>query len=217
MKSKSFLLIGMGTFGHQLCLQFAERKNAEIMIVDIRPEAVEDLLPFVVSAKVGDCCDEKVLRSFGIQNFDACFVCIGGNFQNSIQIASLLKELGARKVIAKAEQDVQAKFLLRNGADEVIYPEKQIAEKIAVRESNNAIFDYIELGDEYVILEIAPNRRWIGNTIAGLSIRQEYNMNILAVKKNGVITMMPSPEYVFNTEEHIVVMARQEDIDRITG
>ncbi|MBP5269615.1 MAG: TrkA family potassium uptake protein [Clostridia bacterium] len=217
MKNKSFLLIGMGTFGHQLCLKLSERKNAEMMIVDIRPEAVEDLLPYVVSAKVGDCCDEKVLRSFGIHNFDACFVCIGGNFQNSIQIASLLKELGARKVIAKAEQDVQAKFLLRNGADEVIYPEKEVAEKIAVRESNNAIFDYIELDEEYVILEIEPNRRWLGNTIAGLSIRQEYNINILAVKRNGVISMMPAPDYVFNADEHIVVMARQADIDRITG
>jgi len=217
MKTKSFLLIGMGTFGHQLCMRLAEQKNAEIMIVDVRAEALEDLLPYVVSAKVGDCCDEKVLSSFGVQNFDTCFVCIGGHFQNSIQIASLLKELGAKRVIAKAEQDVQAKFLLRNGADEIIYPEREVAEKIAVQECNSAIFDYIELGSEFGIFEISPNRRWLDKSIAALHLRAEYNVNVLAVKKGGELALMPSPDYVFNKDEHVVVLARLADINRITG
>lgn len=216
MKTKSFLLIGMGTFGHQLCMRLAEQKNAEIMIVDVRSEALEDLLPYVVSAKVGDCCDEKVLSSFGVNNFDTCFVCIGGNFQNSIQIASLLKDLGAKKVIAKAEQDVQAKFLLRNGADQIIYPERDIAERIAVTECNSSIFDYIELSPEFGIFEIEPNPKWIGKSIRELNIRAEYDINILAVKVGDSITVLPSPLYVFKKGEHLMVSARRKDIAKVT-
>ena len=217
MKTKSFLLIGMGTFGHQLCMQLAEQKNAEIMIADIRAEALEDLLPYVVSAKVGNCCDEKVLESFGIPSFDTCFVCIGGNFQNSIQIASLLKDLGAKKVIAKAEQDVQAKFLLRNGADQIIYPERDVAERIAVSECNSSIFDYIELSDGFAIFEISPNEKWIGKTIRELGVRAAYNINILAVKKDGKILIMPSPGYTFREDEHLMVLARRKDIEKVTS
>ncbi|MBP1586953.1 MAG: TrkA family potassium uptake protein [Clostridia bacterium] len=212
---KSFLLIGMGTFGHHLCQCFAKQKECELMIVDSSPEALEDLLPLVVSAKVGDCCDEKVLKSFDVPSFDACYVCIGGNFQNSIQIASLLKELGARKVIAKAEEDVQAKFLLRNGADQVVYPERDIAERIAISASNSSIFDFIELSDEYGIYEIQPIKKWLGKTIRQVNFRAVYNVNILAVKRDGKIQPMPTPDYIFTENEHLMVISAKQDIDKL--
>lgn len=213
---KSFLLIGMGTFGHHLCRNLAKQKKNEIMIVDKRPEPLEDLLSCVVSAKVGDCCDEKVLRTFDVPTFDACFVCIGGDFQSSIQIASLLRELGAKRVIAKAEQDVQAKFLLRNGADEIIFPERDIAERIAVSESNNNIFDFIELTDEYAIYEIKPLKKWIGKTLRELSFRAVYDMNILAAKREGKLLPLPTADYVIKEEEHLMVVAKKQDIHRVT-
>ena len=161
---KSVLIIGMGRFGHHLCMNMLNLKN-EVMIVDIDEKKMEDLVPDVTSAKIGDCTNEEVLKSFGVGNFDLCFVCIGTNFQSSLEITSLLKELGAKHVISKANRDVHAKFLLRNGADEVIYPDRDIAERMAVRYSANHVFDYIELTDEYSIYEIPPVERWIGKSI----------------------------------------------------
>ena len=147
---KSILIIGMGRFGHHLCQNLAALGN-DVMVVDQKEEVLEDLLPIVTSAKIGDCTNEAVLRSLGIANFDICFVCIGTNFQSSLEITSLVKELGGRRVISKANRDIHAKFLLRNGADEVIYPDRDIAEKMAMRYSANHVFDYIELTQEYSI------------------------------------------------------------------
>lgn len=150
---KSILIIGMGRFGTHLCMDLSKLDN-EIMIVDREEEKLEDLLPYVTSAKIGDCTNEKVMKSLGVGNFDLCFVCIGSNFQSSLEITSLLKEFGASYVVSKANRDIHAKFLLRNGADEVIYPDRDIAEKVAVRFSANQVFDYVELGDGYSIYEV---------------------------------------------------------------
>ncbi len=213
---KSFLLIGMGSFGHHLCLSMAKQRDVEMMIVDKSSDVLEDLLPYVVSAKVGDCCDEKVLKSFGVDEFDACYVCIGGDFQNSIQITSLLKDLGARKVIAKADEDVQAKFLLRNGADQVIYPERDIAERIAITAGSNRIFDFIELSEDLGVYEVRPMKKWIGKTIREVNVRVNYNVSILAYRKDGKLVPMPSPDYVFVEDEHLMVISSKSDIDAIT-
>ena len=210
---KSFLVVGMGTFGHHLCRELAAQ-NCEIMAVDSRPEMLEDVLGVVTSAKIADCTSEEALRSFDIPSFDACFVCTGGNFQNSLEITSLLKELGAQKVFSKAEEDVQAKFLLRIGADEVIYPEADIASRIAVRESSDSIFDCIPLSKEYAIYEITPHAGWIGKTIGQLDFRGAYALNILASKKDGVLQPMPTVDYMFKKDEHLVVMGTREAIHR---
>lgn len=210
---KSFLIIGMGTFGHHLCRELAKQK-CEIMAVDARQELLEDVLPLVVSARIADCTNEEALRSFDIPSFDACFVCIGGNFQNSLEITSLLKELGARKVFSKADEDIQAKFLRRIGADEVIYPEQDAAAGIAVSESSDSIFDCISLSGEYAIFEITPKREWIGRTLRDVDVRQGFGLNVLAAKKDGVLDTMPGPDYVFRTEEHLIVMGRRDDIWR---
>ena len=167
---KSILIIGMGRFGHHLCQNLAALGN-DVMVVDQKEEVLEDLLPIVTSAKIGDCTNEAVLRSLGIANFDICFVCIGTNFQSSLEITSLVKELGGRRVISKANRDIHAKFLLRNGADEVIYPDRDIAEKMAMRYSANHVFDYIELTQEYSIYEIPPLPEWIPKTIREADIR----------------------------------------------
>ena len=206
----------MGSFGHHLCLSMAKQRDVEMMIVDKSSDVLEDLLPYVVSAKVGDCCDEKVLRSFGVDEFDACYVCIGGDFQNSIQITSLLKDLGARKVIAKADEDVQAKFLLRNGADQVIYPERDIAERIAITAGSNRIFDFIELSEDLGVYEVRPMKKWIGKTIREVNVRVNYNVSILAYRKDGKLVPMPSPDYVFVEDEHLMVISSKSDIDAIT-
>ena len=125
---------------------------------------MEDILSLVTSAKIADCTREEVLRSFGVRNFDICFVCIGTNFQSSLEITSQLKELGAPYVISKATRDIQAKFLLRNGADEVVYPDRDIAKRLAIKVSANHVYDYMEMGD-YSIYEIQPLEEWVGKSI----------------------------------------------------
>ena len=211
---KSFLIIGMGNFGHHLLKELSQYK-CEIMIADIDEEKMSDVLNSVVSAKIADCTNVEVLRSFDIPSFDACFVCIGGNFQNSLEITSQLKELGARKVISKADEDLQAKFLLRNGADQVIYPERDAAANVAVSESSDSIFDSIRLADGYGIYEIVPNSKWIGQTIKGANIRSNYGLSILAIKRGEKISPLPNGDYVFCYEDHLMVLGKEEDVMKV--
>ena len=212
---KSFLIIGMGSFGHHLCRALAEQK-CEVMVVDRVSETLEDVLPLVVSAKVGDCTNEEVLRSFSVESFDACFVCMGdNNVLGSLEITSLLKELGAKKVFSKADDDVQAKFLLRNGADEVIYPEQEVAVSLAVSESSDSIFDCIPLTADYSIYELQPMDRWVGKSLKELNFRVKYHLTIIAAMRDGVIRPNLSPDYVFKADEHLLVLGRIEDIRKV--
>lgn len=212
---KSFLIIGMGSFGHHLCRSLS-RLKCEIMVVDREESAVEDVLPLVVSAKIGDCTNPEVLRSFSVDSFDTCFVCMGTNFQNSLQITSLLQEMGAKRVLSKADEDIHAKFLLRNGADAIIYPEKDIAERIAIEESSDNIFDCMELGDGYFIMEINPRREWLGKTIREMDFRSRYRLNIMGIKQDGVLKLMPDLNYAFREGEHLMVMGTEQDILKVT-
>ena len=211
---KSMLIIGLGKFGHHLCHNLLKLDN-EIMIIDENEEAIEDLLSEVTSAKIGDCTNPEVLESIGVGNFDICFVCIGSNFQSSLEITSLLSELGAKYVVSKANRDIQAKFLLRNGANEVIYPNRDIAEKEAVRLSANQVFDYIELNDEYSIYEIPPLKEWIGKTILQVNFRAKYHVNILGIKEKKDTEFMPKPDHEFKENQHLMILGRKEDVDKI--
>ncbi|HIT64589.1 MAG TPA: TrkA family potassium uptake protein [Candidatus Ventrimonas merdavium] len=211
---KSILIIGMGRFGRHLCKNLSQLGN-EVMIVDEKEENLEELLPYVVSAKIGDCTNEAVLRSLGVDNFDLCFVCIGTNFQSSLEITSMVKELGGRYVVSKANRDIHAKFLLRNGADEVIYPDRDIAERLAVRYSANHVFDYIELTDEYSIYEIPPLPEWVGKSIREADIRNRYRISVLGTKVGGKAKVMPGAGYVVQKDEHLMVVGKKEDIDAL--
>lgn len=211
---KSILIIGMGRFGTHLCMDLSKLDN-EIMIVDREEEKLEDLLPYVTSAKIGDCTNEKVMKSLGVGNFDLCFVCIGSNFQSSLEITSLLKEFGASYVVSKANRDIHAKFLLRNGADEVIYPDRDIAEKVAVRFSANQVFDYVELGGGYSIYEIAPLAEWIGKSVREVNVRVKYNINIIGIKGDSGISLTPGADYIFQNGEHLMIIGSQKDIAKI--
>ena len=202
---KSVLIIGLGRFGHHLCMDMANRGN-EVMVIDKDEKKTPDLLEYATAVRVGDCTNEEVLRSLGVGNFDLCFVCIGSNFQSSLEITSLVKELGGKHVISKANRDIHAKFLLRNGADEVIYPDRDIAEKLAVRYSADHVFDYIELSDEYSIYEIPPLTQWVGKSLKESGIRNSYHINILGTKTDGKTNLMPSADYVIRAEDHLLAI-----------
>lgn len=212
---KSVLIIGMGRFGHYLCKKFVELGN-EVMIVDSDEIKINDMMNIVTSARIGDCTNVEVLKSLGVGNFDLCFVCIGSNFQSSLEITSLVKELGAKWVISKANRDIQAKFLLRNGADEVIYSDRDIAERLAKRYSADHVFDYVELSAQYGIYEIPPLSKWIGKSIRESNIAYEYRLNILGIRdQSGQMNIMPSADYIIQETDHMMVIAHSDDINRV--
>lgn len=213
---KSILVVGMGRFGRHLAEKFQEMDN-DVMIADINEAIIDELAPMFTDAHIGDCTNIEVLRSFGINNFDLCFVTIGENFQSSLEITSLLKELGAKHVISKANREIQAKFLLRNGADEVVYPERDMAEKLAIRHSMKNIYDYIELTPDFSIYEIPVPQSWIGKTIAAVNVRAKHKINILAVKNGNSLMPLPGGEYIFRSSDHMVVMGTAADVSKLTA
>ena len=156
-----------------------------------------------------------MLKSLGVGNFDKCIVCVGTNFQSSLEVTCLLKELGAKYVVSKATRDVHAKFLLRNGADKIIYPDRDIAEKCAVQYSSDNVFDYFELSEDFSIYELAPLPEWIGNTIVQMDIRNKYHTNIVAIQTKDGIQAMPPADYRFKEDEHLLVIGKNEDIQKL--
>ena len=205
---KNILLIGLGRFGKH------NEMGHEIMAVDINEERVNRILPFVTNAQIGDSTDASFLESLGIGNFDICFVTIGGSFQNSLETTSLLKELGANLVISRAERDVQEKFLLRNGADRVVYPEKQVAKWASIRYADDHILDYMEVDASHAIFEVAIPDEWIGRSVGELDIRRRYNINILAVKKEREVSVTISVNTVLEADSTLLVLGDYKAIQK---
>lgn len=210
---KSILLIGLGRFGKHVALKLQELRH-EVLAIDQNEERVNDILPHVTSAQIGDSTNEQFIASLGVRNFDLCIVAIGDNFQNSLETTALLKDYGASLVVSRANRDVHAKFLLRNGADHVVYPERQVASWAAVRFSADNIFDYIQLTNDYSIYETPLPRNWVGKTIIDLRVRQMHHINILAVKYQGRLEPLPGPDHVFREDETLLVMGGNKDLAR---
>ena len=210
---KSVLIIGIGRFGHHLCIDMANRGN-EVMIIDKDEKKTTDLLEYATAVRVGDCTNEDVLQSFGVANFDICFVTIGESFQNSLETTSLLKELGAKLVISRAERDVQEKFLLRNGADKVVYPEKQVAKWASIRYTDDHILDYMEVDASHAIFEVEVPKEWIGKTVGKLDIRKKYDINIMAVKDDGKVSMAISADTCFKEDVTLLVLGEYKAIKK---
>ena len=210
---KSVLLIGLGLFGKHIATEL-NRLDHEIMAVDQNEDRVNEVLPLVTSAQIGDSTNVDFLQSLGIKNFDVCIVAMSGNFQNSLETTSLLKELGARCVVSAAKRDVQEKFLLRNGADEVVYPEKQMARWTAMRYTGDHILDFIEIDDDHAIFEIQMPKEWNGKTIGQLDVRKKYNINILAIKENGRMNMSISPDTYLSASKSLLVLGDYKSLHK---
>ena len=205
MKKKSILLIGLGRFGRHMAVKLNELGH-EVLAVDSDEERINDIADIVTNAQIGDSTNIQFLKRLGIDNFDVCIVTISGDFQSSLETTSLLKELGAKKVISRAERDGQAKFLLRNGADEIVYPEKQLAYWTAIRYTSDHIMDYIEIDNEHAIFEVAIPKEWIGKSILEIDIRKKYNINILAVKENGKLNVTVKPDIILREDKSLLVI-----------
>lgn len=210
---KSVLLIGLGRFGRSIAIKLHEMKH-QVMAVDSIESRVNAVLPYVENAQIGDSTDEGFIASLGVRNFDVCIVAIGDKFQSSLETTSLLKELGAKFVVSRAATDVHAKFLLKNGADEIVYPEKQLASWTAMRYTADHILDYVELDESHGIFEVVVPKAWDGKSILKLDIRKKYNINVLGLKNGGKLNLSISPETLLSVNDTMLVLGEVEDINR---
>ena len=210
---KSVLLIGLGRFGRHVAQKLNEL-NHEVMAIDKTEERVDAVLPFVTNAQIGDSTNEEFLKSLGVNNYDLCIVAIGNDFQSSLETTSLLKELGAKVVISRASRDTHAKFLLRNGADQIIYPEKQVASWAAIRYSADHILDFIEIDERFAIFEVTTPEEWIGKTIGQIDIRKKYNINIIAVKDKGKTNLSVTPDTLLTADKTMLVLGEDKALQK---
>ena len=210
---KSILLIGVGRFGRHIAAQLAQMGH-QVMAVDTNEERINEVMPFVTNAQIGDSTNAAFLRSLGVGNFDVCMETISGNFQNSLETTSLLKELGAKCVVSRAERDVQAKFLLRNGADHIVYPEKQVAKWTAIRYTADHIFDYIEIDEQHAIFEVEVPEGWVGKSIGKLDIRRKFGINILGIKRAGKTDVSVTSETVLAKDETILALGEYKEMQK---
>ncbi|MCI9371024.1 MAG: TrkA family potassium uptake protein [Lachnospiraceae bacterium] len=210
---KTILLIGIGNFGKHIALEL-NRLGHEIMAIDQSEERVAEILPYVTNTQIGNSTNMEFLESLGVRNFDVCIVTIGNDFQSSLETTSNLKELGAQLVVSRANRDVHAKFLLRNGADEVLYPQKQLAKWAAIRYGSNHILDYIELDESHSIFEVSVPKAWCNKSIGQVDIRKKYKINIMAVKRDGKMDLTITPDTVLEEDMTMLVLGEYKALQK---
>ena len=212
---KSILVIGMGRFGSHLASKFQQLGN-DVMVVDKDETIINAVASKYTDALCGDCTNEDVIKGLGINNFDICFVTIGDNFQSSLEITSLLKENGAKYIVSKATVDMQAKFLKQIGANEVVYPEKDMAENMAIKFNNNNVYEYIAISGDCAIFEISILKSWANRTIVDIDVRKNYNINIVAVKRGDQTFSAPGADFTFQEDDHIIIIGDEKSVKKLT-
>ncbi len=211
---KSILIIGLGRFGRHMAKKFIDEGNS-VLAVEKDEARADDAVSFINNIQIDDATDEEFIKSLGVNNFDLCVVAIGDSFQTALEITVLLKDFGAKYILARASREVHRKLLLRNGADHVVYAEKETAERLAIRYGANNLFDYIELTPDVAICEISVPENWVGKSIIQKSVRNKYNISILATKREEKIYPLPSPEHVFSSDETLIVLGENKNLSRI--
>ena len=210
---KSILLVGAGRFGRHIAQKFSEMGH-EVMVIDCDEERINSIMPFVTNAQIGDATNEDYLRTLGVANYDVCFCAIGNDFQSSLETTSLLKELGAKLVVSRATRDVHEKFLLRNGADKVVYPEKQLGIWTAITYSSERVFDYVDLGENFSIFEVSVPKSWVGKTLMDLDVRRKYGINVMTIRRNGKLELANSPDTVLEDGTTMYVIGETKAIQK---
>lgn len=208
---RSMLVIGLGRFGTGLAKRLCELGN-EVMAIDRCEHNVNEVAEYVTAAQIGDCMDIDVLESLGVDNYDVCFVCISEDFQSSLEITSNLKDLGAKHVVSKADREIHAKFLLKIGADEIVYPERDMAARSAAKYSAKGAFEYVELTPEYAIFEAEMPESWVGRSLRDMDVRSRHNINVIGLKKDGRVTPVTNPDHLFERNEHLLIAGGKDDL-----
>ena len=210
---KQILIIGLGRFGLHIAKKLQE-VHIQVLGVDSNEERVKVALPYVTNAEIGDATNQKFLGSLGVANFDVCIVAIGNDFLASLETTSYLKELGAKKVVARAARDHEENFLLRNGADAVVYPEKSMGNLTAIQWSSENVLDYIQVSKDFAVFEIEMPKDWAGKSIGEIDVRKNFKVNIIAVKSKDAVNVSLDSDYRFSEGESLYIIGKDKDIQR---
>ncbi len=211
---KSFVVIGLGRFGTSVAKTLYDLGN-EVMAVDMNPDTVQEISEHVTHAVVADVLDEAVLHELGLSNFDVVIISIASNIEASIMATLTAKELGAKKVVVKAQSDVHGKVLTKVGADRIVFPERDMGARVAHNLTSSNILDFIELSPEYYIIEISALKRWINKSLGELRLRNKYGVNVLAIKRETSLNISPTADEVINQGDILVVIGDSDDIRKI--
>ncbi len=210
---KNVLVVGAGRFGRYTCQKLHDMGH-QVMLIEKDEDRINKALPYVTNAQIGDSTDPEFMRAIGVRDYDLCIVAIGDDFLSSLETTSVLEDLGAKKIVSRATSGNQEKFLLRNGASAVVYPERQLGSWTAIRFSSENISNYIELMDGYSIFELAIPKKWDNKKIGELDVRNHYDINILGVK-NGKMDMQITPNTELHFGETMLVLGKTDSIQKL--
>ncbi|MBQ6720927.1 MAG: TrkA family potassium uptake protein [Clostridia bacterium] len=210
---KNVLLIGLGRFGRHMAQKMSDM-NHQILAIDKNEHKVQEAMSYVTNAEIGDATDPVLIASLGVKDFDLCVVTMSHDLQASLEITALLKENGAPFVLVRVSRDTHARFLLACGADEIIYPEKQMADWAAVRYTGDHVYDYTRLSPDHAIYETEIPDSWIGHTVVDLGVRQRYRLNILALRRDGNVDPMFGPATVLQAGDRIILLGSDKDVQK---
>ena len=211
---KQFMVIGCGRFGSSIATTLFKLGH-EVMVIDMDEERVQDIADEVTYAVQADVSDENVLMELGISNFDVVIVSIGSNYQASIMATLIAKELGVKKVIAKAHDSLHGKVLTKIGADKIIYPERDMGSRVAHNLVSSNILDFIELSPDYSILEITALKQWVNKSLKELKLPAKFGINVMAIKRGKDINVSPYADDVILEGDILVVIGNTKDIEKI--
>ncbi len=211
---KQFVVIGCGRFGTSVAKTLYTLGN-EVMIIDTNEEVINKISDYVTYAVQGDASDEKTLKSLGVRNFDVAVIAMGADIQSSILISIMLKEMGVKKIVAKAQNDLHARVLSKIGVDKIVFPERDMGVKIAQSLISSNIMDYIELSPEYSVVEINVLDEWVGKTLIELDMRSKYGINIMAIKKDSFIDVSPDASHKMEKNSMLIVIGHNKDIKKL--
>ena len=214
MSNRQFVVIGIGRFGASLAKTLYATGN-DVLAIDKNEDLVQDIADYVTHAVQMDATDENALRTLGIKNFDVAVVSIGDNIQASIMVTLLLKELGVKYIVAKGSNDLHAKVLKKIGADRVVLPEQDMGNRVAHNLLSSSILDFIELSEDYSVMEIEVVDAWDNNTLKQLDLRAKYGINVMAIKNEKKVKVSPSAETILNSGDILVVVGSVEQLTKI--
>lgn len=212
---KTFVVIGLGQFGNAVATELCSLGH-EVLAIDTDAEKVQKISERVTHAVVGDARDASVLGALGVRNYDCAIVATGNDVGNSALITLNLKEIGLNRVVCKAQSHVHRKVLEKIGADRVVFPEYEMGLKLAQGLSSSNVLNFIELSDDFSIVELVTPKDWQGKTIRKLDIRVHYHVNVIAIRgENGELNISPGGDYVLIPGDKLVVLGRSEYVNRL--
>ena len=212
---KDFVVFGLGKFGRSVAQTLAAN-GCDVLAIDQNEETIQDVSEFVTHAVQADVTDADALTALGVRNFDVAVVAISNDMQSSIMATILAKEMGVGYVVAKAQNDIHKRVLEKVGADRVIFPEREIGVRIANNLTSDSFVDFIELSDDFSIVELEVKEQWKGKTLRELDMRNAYGLNVIGMRQGATMTITPGPDKLLELGEILIVIGSNTNLMKLS-